>query len=300
MTSVLGSAVAGDVDIRVQLLHVADCPLVGELRTVLQHTLARNGLRAQIEELEGPYPSPTLLVDGVDVTGRATGTEPSCRLDLPSEEQILAALIRAADARPGRWVSSVDDALTGGSGTDGRRSHQRNCRDVPHPGECVNATQTPNSSTTPVEGSVGGAPCGPRPLCGWSPASLPADTTFKRRADLIRGGNLGAIAIIVIVVGLLNLAPHVPLRGALALDGIAALVGGAWCSLNFWRCRHAHCLVSGPGWLAFGLFALVEAGLGRSLIGGNEQLVFLGLLGVALAFEGTWFLMRHSNAVVSG
>lgn len=126
MTSVLGSAVASDNDIRVQLLHVADCPLVGEVRTLLHHSLARSGLRAQIEELEGPYPSPTLLVDGVDVTGRATGTEPSCRLDFPSEEQILAALIRAADKQSARSVSSVDDTLAGGSGTDGRRSHQRN------------------------------------------------------------------------------------------------------------------------------------------------------------------------------
>ncbi|MGH9046800.1 MAG: hypothetical protein ACRDVW_05735, partial [Acidimicrobiales bacterium] len=74
--------------------------------------------------------------------------------------------------------------------------------------------------------------------------------------------------------------------------------GGGWCSLNFWRCRHAHCLVSGPGWLAFGLFAFVEAGLGHSLIGRHEQPVFLGLLGLALVFEGAWFLVRRTNAVV--
>ncbi len=102
MTGVPSSTVADDADIRVQLLHVAACPLVGKLRTVLQDSLARSGLPAVIEELEGPCPSPTLFVNGVDVTGRATSSEPSCRLDLPSEEQILAALIRAADKRSGR------------------------------------------------------------------------------------------------------------------------------------------------------------------------------------------------------
>ena len=44
------------------------------------------------EEIEGPYPSPTLLIDGIDVTGRDPGTEPCCRLDLPTEEDILMAL----------------------------------------------------------------------------------------------------------------------------------------------------------------------------------------------------------------
>jgi hypothetical protein len=47
-----------------------------------------------VEELAGDYDSPTLLVNGVDVTGhpRAPEGHMSCRLDLPSEEQILAAL----------------------------------------------------------------------------------------------------------------------------------------------------------------------------------------------------------------
>ncbi len=162
----------------------------------------------------------------------------------------------------------------------------------------MNATQTSNPVTTPGDRSVDSTSCGARGLCGWSPTTLPADTSMKRRADLIRGGNFGAVATFVIVVALLNLAPHLPLRGDLTVVGLAALAGGGWCSLNFWRCRHAHCLVSGPGWLAFAVFVFVEAGLGRSLIGGNEQPVFLGLLALALAFEGAWFLLRRTNAVV--
>lgn len=126
MTSVPGSAVADDTAVRVQLLHVADCPLVGKLRTMIQRALARSGLHAEIEELEGPFPSPTLLIDAVDATGRNAGSEPSCRLDLPSEEQILTALIRATHEQSARQVSSVDGASTSRARPDARHSHPRN------------------------------------------------------------------------------------------------------------------------------------------------------------------------------
>ena len=141
-------------------------------------------------------------------------------------------------------------------------------------------------------------PCG-RVLCGWSPASLPADTSLNRAADTSRVGNVAAAGVLVVVIGLLNVAPHLPLRPNLAVDGLAALVGGGWCTLNFWRCRHAHCLISGPGWLALAVFAFVEAGVGHSMIGGNEQPFFLAVLGVALAFEAVWYLRHHTNAVTS-
>lgn len=128
---------------------------------------------------------------------------------------------------------------------------------------------------------------------------LPADTSLKRAADIVRVGNIAAVGVLMVVIGLLNLAAHLPLRPSLAVDGLAALVAGGWCSLNFWRCRHAHCLITGPGWLALAVFAFIEAGVGHSVIGGNEQLVFLAVLGVALAFEGAWYLRRHTNAVMS-
>ena len=44
---------------------------------------------------------------------------------------------------------------------------------------------------------------------------------------------------------------------------------------------------------------VLEAGLGRSLIHGDEGLVFLGVLGVGLAFEGAWYVVRGTNAVSS-
>lgn len=141
--------------------------------------------------------------------------------------------------------------------------------------------------------------CGGRALCGWSPPSLPADSDIKRRVDRIRLGNAAALGVVVVVVALLNAAAHLPVQPALALDGVAGLAAGGWCSLNYWRCRHAHCLVTGPGWLVFGVFALVEAALGRSLIGGYEQPVFLGVLGLAVIFEVSWYVARRTNAITS-
>jgi hypothetical protein len=139
--------------------------------------------------------------------------------------------------------------------------------------------------------------CGGRALCGWSPPSLPADSDLKRRVDRIRLGNAAAVGVLVVVIALLSLAARLPVRAGLVTDGLAGLAAGGWCSLNFWRCRHAHCLLTGPGWLAFGVFALVEAALGHSLIGGYEQPAFMGILAVAVIFEVTWYLLHRTNAI---
>ncbi|HTT89374.1 MAG TPA: hypothetical protein VMF65_07435 [Acidimicrobiales bacterium] len=140
-------------------------------------------------------------------------------------------------------------------------------------------------------------PCGGGALCGWSPPSLFADTKAKRLVDRVIVGAVPALVVLAVVVALLNVAPHLPLRAALVLVGLAALAAGGWCSLNFWRCRHAHCLVTGPGWLGFGVFCFAEAGVGHSLIGGYEQPAFLGILALGVAFEAGWRSVTGTNAV---
>ena len=102
------------------------------------------------------------------------------------------------------------------------------------------------------------------------------------------------------VVGLLVLAPLLPKPAELAVDALAAGAGGAWCGLNFWRCGHAHCLIDGLGWSALAVFTAGEAVIGRSLIHGDEQLLFLGVLVAGLVFESGWWLVRGSNAVTAG
>jgi hypothetical protein len=140
----------------------------------------------------------------------------------------------------------------------------------------------------------------PRALCGWSPPPRAADTPLKRAVDryMPRTG-LPVILFFAAVVGMLALAPHLPKPRELAVDALAAAAAGAWCGLNFWRCRHAHCLIDAIGWSALALIVAAEAIIGRSFIHGDEQLIFLGVLAAGLIFEAGWSLVRGTNAVVA-
>lgn len=138
-------------------------------------------------------------------------------------------------------------------------------------------------------------------LWGWSPPDLPADTPLNRRADrLLPRSGISAAVCFAAVIGLLSLAPHLPIRAALAAEGLAALAAGTWCGLNYWRCRHAHCAVTGTGWLMLGVLAFTGAALGHSLISGYEQPVFLAVLIVALVFETAWRGACGTNAIARG
>ena len=58
-----------------------------------------------------------------------------------------------------------------------------------------------------------------RALFGWSPPDLPADTALKRRVDrLLPRTGWAAALYCAAVVALLNIAPHLPERGNLAVD----------------------------------------------------------------------------------
>jgi hypothetical protein len=138
-------------------------------------------------------------------------------------------------------------------------------------------------------------------LFGWSPPDLPADTALKRRADrLLPRTGIPAALYCAAVVGLLFLAPNLPERVNLAVDGLAALAAGAWCGVNLWRCRHAHCVVTSTGWLALSVVAFAGAALGHSLIGGYEQPVFLAVLAASVLFEYGWSRARGTNALGRG
>lgn len=168
------------------------------------------------------------------------------------------------------------------------------------------ATPSPQRAASAHPGNAacraasGPAECGPcRGMSCWSvPPLLPADTAAKRRADRFLPRTCGQqVLYIGAGLALLIAASYLPARAGLAVEGAAALTGGAYCAASFWRCRWAHCAVSGAGWLVLSLFAFTEAGLGHSVIGGREQLVFLGVLVASLAFEGAYYLTRGTNAV---
>jgi hypothetical protein len=150
---------------------------------------------------------------------------------------------------------------------------------------------------TPRGGTVGSAAGPARALYGWSPPRLPADTPAKRRVDrLLPATGIPMALYFAAVISLLLLAPLLTRRADLAVDGLAAVAAAGWCGANFWRCRHAHCVVTASGWSALGIFCFVETGLGRSLIAGDEQPLFLAVLVLGVLFEGGWVLLRGTNA----
>lgn len=80
----------------VELRAVPDCPNLSATRDVLRACLAEADLTATLTEVIGDYPSPSVLVDGVDVTGGDPTGAPACVLSPPTADQIRAALHRAA------------------------------------------------------------------------------------------------------------------------------------------------------------------------------------------------------------
>jgi len=96
VTTPLRSAISDIVTyrppVRIVVMHVPDCPLVEQVRATVDAALITAGIEATIEEIEGVFASPTLRIDGVAVNGGPFHDAPSCRLDLPTEEDVLVAL----------------------------------------------------------------------------------------------------------------------------------------------------------------------------------------------------------------
>lgn len=77
---------------KVELLYAPGCPNVEPVRRQLSRCLTRLGVDVELTERVGQFLSPTVLVNGADVLGGADIAGQRCRLNLPSDEQILTAL----------------------------------------------------------------------------------------------------------------------------------------------------------------------------------------------------------------
>lgn len=130
-----------------------------------------------------------------------------------------------------------------------------------------------------------------------SPPRLPADTASKHLVDLVLPTRRAERVYFVVVAALVIAAPFLPTRPGLAVGAVASFAGSAWCLANFWRCREAHCIVTGAGWGALFALEIVELGVGRSLIHGSESSVFVGILVIGLLFECGWQVAFGTNAV---
>ncbi len=82
--------------VRIELLHVPDCSRLESVRALIHRAFIASGIEGTIEEVVGDHPSPTVLVNGVDVTGRSYESGAACRLDLPTDVQLGDALTSAA------------------------------------------------------------------------------------------------------------------------------------------------------------------------------------------------------------
>jgi hypothetical protein len=80
--------------LKVELQYVVGCPHADAARALLGECLTELQLDTVVEEKEGDYPSPTILVNGGDVMGAPPSQGSACRLDVPARHQLLAALRR--------------------------------------------------------------------------------------------------------------------------------------------------------------------------------------------------------------
>ena len=113
---------------RIELRYFAGCPHAEMARRLLQACLKKLALDVPIEEKEGDYPSPTVLIDGFDVTGAAAMSGRLCRVDLPTEAQILSAL-KKGDS--GHAIGGIDE---------GTSASQR-CEHMPNAHTATTATE---------------------------------------------------------------------------------------------------------------------------------------------------------------
>ena len=65
---------------KIELLHIRDCPHVEQTKQLLADCLDEIGLGAiQIDDLEGEFSSPSIMVDGSDVMGEPAVAGACCR-----------------------------------------------------------------------------------------------------------------------------------------------------------------------------------------------------------------------------
>lgn len=132
-------------------------------------------------------------------------------------------------------------------------------------------------------------------LC--SPPRLKADTDAKRVIDRILPTGAWRCAFFIAIAVGISAAGQLPTTPGLALGAATTLVASGYCLLNFWRCREAHCIISGTGWAALGLFEAAEIAAGHSLIHRNEGAAFVAILVIAVAFETFWRRRHGTNAL---
>jgi len=79
----------------VEVLYFTGCPHAADALALVRRCVARLELAVEVGEKVGAFPSPSVRIDGRDVMGEPRTEGAACRLDLPTEDCVMAALLAA-------------------------------------------------------------------------------------------------------------------------------------------------------------------------------------------------------------
>lgn len=84
--------------VRVEVLRHEGCPLAAAALDLVRDCVRELGVDAIVSERVARWPSPTVLVNGLDVMGVPVGGTPTdaCRLDVPTRERVSDAVRSAS------------------------------------------------------------------------------------------------------------------------------------------------------------------------------------------------------------
>ncbi len=132
-----------------------------------------------------------------------------------------------------------------------------------------------------------------------APVAAPPENAFERALDtytnltapVLRGCCLFPI-LAAVVWGSFRLG----MPGGLWLAAAYFLVFGSYCLANFARCREAHCVVTGWGWLALGVIGTWGAFTGHDVLGVLWN-AFAVVAIAGFAFEAVWTTTQGTHAL---
>lgn len=137
---------------------------------------------------------------------------------------------------------------------------------------------------------VGGT-CAPEAAPPRNALDRALDAYTNLTAPFLRGCCFFPI-LAAVVVGSFRLG----IPGGLWLAAAYYLVFGGYCLANFARCREAHCIVTGAGWLALGMVGAWSAIGDRAILGVLWD-AFAVVAIVGFAFEAGWTRLRGTYAL---
>ena len=137
---------------------------------------------------------------------------------------------------------------------------------------------------------VGGS-CGPPPPSPRNRFERALDAYTNLTAPFVRGCFVFVtVALVVLASSRLGRAGGVPVQAAFLL------LIATYCLANFARCREAHCIVTGLGYLSFAIVGAWAVFAGRDVRSG-EWIAFLAITLLGHAFEALWRRARGTNAL---